>query len=826
MGEGGLVQDFEDVAGSPSDEVPVEISYNIIRQVSAQLYTNPRKAIEELVCNSYDAGAEECYVKVPEDSSDFLGVLDDGVSMDGDGIRDLWKVATSPKQKMEERGEPRVAHGRAQIGKFGVGKLAAYSLGKRLTHVATTDGITRVISVAEEEIRDRGDDGSPMFEVYSLDHEEARDIVEPYLGDLPNPWERGWTSWTLAIVEDIDEESLEENLNFGVLKRMIKTALPLSSNFQIYLQDDEISRREIPDSKIDTKIEVTDEEFRDTLEQSLKAFWKERLGLEDDSEVPSKYYECEVEKRSHPEDLSTEVHALEVPELGSVIGNGVITKTPLTTEKRQTRGYQDNGLAIRVKGKLINPEEPLFGLSQRSHKYWVRFFGDLEIPGLDDVLLVQRNEVREDKVQTPLARHVAKTLFNYCRQEADLEEEEFQPESFGNRLNLFSSIGTSQAVRGLGEGLYPPEGLESVEVQFATFDDSDRAADYDAEDSTIYVNEEHPIINVLDELPSTNRRKFRNLLAEVLAGQLMSCGYLHYNGVGSELLDESRDVTDLALRSAANYIRDEVDYLQSELHEASFEGDDVFEKAIVDALSHMRLVARREGGSDEPDGIIEIPRAGSSNLRISVEAKGSKGPVDHDDVNLSAVERHRDESDCDHAVIVAREFQLDGLGDKDSALIREIRKRQKEADEADEDDETISLLTLDALKKLLELQAERRMTWNQTIRVLRNEKHPEEQIEHVEEVWKDAPKQGVMRDILETAESIQDSDDVNYPSVGALTAEEKVKQHGLENQEVIEIIGAIEATTGYIFIRDTSLYEFELLRDTDTILEAFAARRS
>lgn len=75
------------------DTVEVDISYDIIRHVSAQLYTNPRKAIEELICNSYDAGATVCYVTLPQNSDDSLMVLDNGRSMDLAGMKQLWKVA-------------------------------------------------------------------------------------------------------------------------------------------------------------------------------------------------------------------------------------------------------------------------------------------------------------------------------------------------------------------------------------------------------------------------------------------------------------------------------------------------------------------------------------------------------------------------------------------------------------------------------------------------------------------------------------------------------------------------------------------------------------
>lgn len=130
--------------GAAEAEVVVDISYDIIRQISAQLYTNPRKAIEELVCNSYDAGATLCYVTVPKDAEGSLKVLDNGKSMDIGGLKKLWKVAESPKDQGE--GKPRIDNDRMQIGKFGVGKLAAFALGARLTHVACMNGNVRVES--------------------------------------------------------------------------------------------------------------------------------------------------------------------------------------------------------------------------------------------------------------------------------------------------------------------------------------------------------------------------------------------------------------------------------------------------------------------------------------------------------------------------------------------------------------------------------------------------------------------------------------------------------------------------------------------------------
>ena len=111
------------------------ISYEIIRLFSEGLYQSPHKAIEELVANSFDAGAEHVSVVVPEQVAESapqgsLWVVDDGCGMDEAGFRQLWRVADSRKEKLEEE------HGRRQIGQFGIGKLAAFVLAWHLTHIS------------------------------------------------------------------------------------------------------------------------------------------------------------------------------------------------------------------------------------------------------------------------------------------------------------------------------------------------------------------------------------------------------------------------------------------------------------------------------------------------------------------------------------------------------------------------------------------------------------------------------------------------------------------------------------------------------------------
>lgn len=123
--------------GKRAAEVPVHISYGIIDRFSEGLYSSPNKAFEELVTNSYDAGAARVLVGIADDLNDpqaAVVVLDDGESMDLEGLKDLWTIGESTKRVRGPR------KNRKPIGKFGIGKLATYVLAEELTYICKRGG--------------------------------------------------------------------------------------------------------------------------------------------------------------------------------------------------------------------------------------------------------------------------------------------------------------------------------------------------------------------------------------------------------------------------------------------------------------------------------------------------------------------------------------------------------------------------------------------------------------------------------------------------------------------------------------------------------------
>ena len=119
-------------AGDPTDQIEVKISLRIIQLFSEGLYSSPNKAVEELVSNSFDAGAENVHIILSPDLRDSdatIVVIDDGEGMNADGLKKHWIIGESARRSAT--GSSR----RKPIGKFGIGKLSTYVLASKLTHI-------------------------------------------------------------------------------------------------------------------------------------------------------------------------------------------------------------------------------------------------------------------------------------------------------------------------------------------------------------------------------------------------------------------------------------------------------------------------------------------------------------------------------------------------------------------------------------------------------------------------------------------------------------------------------------------------------------------
>ena len=128
-----------------------------------------------------DAGADFVDISIPDDLSSeqaTITVFDNGISMDEDGLRELWHIAFSPKT------DSRLQHGRRMVGKFGIGKLATYVLANRLTYICKAeDQVIRRVTMDYGDI-DRRAEPQKLVSQLSLD------MFEVTVADLAQALER------------------------------------------------------------------------------------------------------------------------------------------------------------------------------------------------------------------------------------------------------------------------------------------------------------------------------------------------------------------------------------------------------------------------------------------------------------------------------------------------------------------------------------------------------------------------------------------------------------------------------------------------------------
>ena len=377
------------ISGEIVENIPVRMSYEIIRLFSEGLYQSPHKAVEELVANAYDAGATNAWVftareEYPEDS---LWVIDDGSGMDSQGFEVLWHVADPHKAIDPTTG----VDGRVAIGQFGIGKLAAYVLAERLTHLSKRDGrylltsmdFTRVSE--RHQWQDQEDIEVPLRE---LTEDDAMGLVREIADrdDEQICWSRLFgpnasASWTAAALSEF--KPLMDDFQDGTLRWVLRTGLPILTNFHIVMNG---STLESPKIELDSLETFT---FGGTDEEAEK-LQKEALSI-----------------GTTPDGVTIEG----IP--GVIRGSADVYESALEGGKsdRYSRSY---GIFVKVRNRIVNLEDDTFGLPAQNHAAWNRTVITVEADGLSRFLQSSREGVRETRETRTLQRYLHEKFLK-CR---------------------------------------------------------------------------------------------------------------------------------------------------------------------------------------------------------------------------------------------------------------------------------------------------------------------------------------------------------------------------------------------------------------------------
>ena len=102
-----------------------------------------------------------------------------------------------------------------------------------------------------------------------------------------------------------------------------------------------------------------------------------------------------------------------IPGIGLIEGQARVYRERLTRGKSSQVG-RSHGFFIRVRGRVINLTDELFGLDVLNHAAWSRFTMTVNADGLRDYLQSSREGVREDAA-VGILRDYLHLKFNECR---------------------------------------------------------------------------------------------------------------------------------------------------------------------------------------------------------------------------------------------------------------------------------------------------------------------------------------------------------------------------------------------------------------------------
>ena len=630
-------------SGQELESIPVHISYEIIHLFSEGLYRSPHKAIEELVANSYDAGAGRVHILLPDTDEDGatadapLWVIDDGHGMDQEGFHQLWRIAESKKLDMAPQ------NGRPVIGQFGIGKLASYVLAWKLTHISCVDGRYLLTSMNFHKVRGRRLSDSDPISI-SL-RRVGEDTARKHLTDIEDRDDAAWAfmfgsdkrsqSWTATALSDFKD--LYNRLQTGTLKWVLSTGLPLHADFQIWVNSDKLSSS------------------------------KESL-------TP----------------LKTVTIDKDIPGIGPIEGKASIFEKTLTGGKSDQIA-RSNGFFIRVRSRVINLEDELFGLEAQNHSAWSRFALEVDADGLRGHLLSSREGVRESDAIRAF-REELRSAFNACRGAYDTRRKQSQidllqlledtPSSFIRDPLVLSVRNTAESG---AESFYvdPPRGVENCDTSdwledfeeqvtekpfermvFEGFGQNSPVLRYDPASRNLFVNADHPFIDKISD--GGRRQRLAKLFA---SSETLLEGQLQEHGINRVVIASLLDDRDRTLRLVAGddvpTAHEVIRRLKNATHNST-----ALERATGAVFQLLGFGYERKGGNNPgPDGVLtaRLGRHGdsSADYKLVYDAKQTNQPsVPADKINLGALEAFRTDWSADFAFFIAERYnaELDAEG--------------------------------------------------------------------------------------------------------------------------------------------------------------------
>jgi hypothetical protein len=373
-----------------------------------------------------------------------------------------------------------------------------------------------------------------------------------------------------------------------------------------------------------------------------------------------------------------------------ICGSVMVTEESLHVGKSADLG-RSHGFFIRVRGRLINEEDPLFGLSPLSYQTFNRFRADIAVDDLDDAVTAPREGIGE----SPLKQKVMpllEELFYEAREryEAHLEAQDekekrrrehertyvptrLMEHPIADVLSLPSSevkqgaeadeswfyleVGREQDMGTLAQTLYTQRRTGKYKYCYTNAGGSDRLVRFNPEESTFYLNADHDLVLAYYDDP-----RARVLLEDLVTAEAILEVYLREHGMPPHVVGEVLERRDSLLRGLANEHVFSLTAISRSLRDSASDEHDL-EVALVAAARALGFVAKHIGGSGEPDGIGRFIDYPAGERKITLEAKASQGLPTLSQLDFAGLKEHMARYEANGCLLVATGYPGEGKGD-------------------------------------------------------------------------------------------------------------------------------------------------------------------
>jgi hypothetical protein len=700
-----------------TDYIPVSLSNQLISLLSEQLYQSPLKAIEELVVNSYDAGAKTCKVVVPIDpvslESAKVLVFDDGSGMNVSGLINLWAIGGSGK-----RDEGDTIDGRKIIGKFGIGKLATYAIANQISYITRKGDTIFLNSLDYNKFKNDPTGGNeavhlPVSEIKNFSDLKADQTFKELVNELSLEMEEllgaEKISWTMVILENLKTKI--ENLKIGRLKWVLSTSMPINPSFQLFLNGNEIESSKLTyELALTFKVSELPEKRIQSLNESSEDVWK----IEDGKLISNTF----------PKGIEGIIN---------------ITKRTLLGGK-SSEISRSHGFFIKVRGRIINQDDETFGSVPTKMGTFNRMHATIEADDLDKVITASRESLENSK-EKKLFQEFLDELLNEATSRYNSYLKEFEKpelrkkEGERNYVNhelmeypiadtlmmtpshsllggepdssfFYIDFGDLSEREELVKDFYS-NSRSKYTFNYTKGNKSGRLVKLDVKSKTFWINENHPFIKAnLDDISS------KSLLEDFVVAETMLEVYLTESGLPSNIIGEILEKRDRLLNGLAQDHPISVKFLADALRDSS-SNDLELEINQVIAVRALGFTAKHMAGAGHPDGIATFNTYSDGLKVLTLEAKSSKDTPGLSQLDFAGLQQHMLDNKATGCLLIAPSYPGESVGENAAAA-----KRAKEL--------KISCWTIEQLAMIIENSESRKITAPDVINIIEKAYTPEE----------------------------------------------------------------------------------------------------